>query len=270
MKKSKIWISINSFFAFVSAFIIMKGISAISRFIIIRYFNGSTQMDNFEMDCITWKYSAFWTQTTVISIYTIGFFVCLATALISYALYRHNRAKKGFLKLWFSWLFVIAVNQSVGLFLRDIPLKRDIYHALNWMYIPYGIMIVITVLTIPALYFLNIGNDIKFLRMAPAFDDIVSNRSRRGFYTRIALIPAVAGSVFLLLMHFYNIQLFEISELLLLIISICITYIMFIKDELIIEFRIVKNENSNNFNLFVLMLFIVSVAAFYYFTTKYY
>lgn len=270
MKNSKIWISINSFFAFVSAFIVMKGIIAISRFIIIRYFDGSTQMDNFELDCITWKYSSFWTQTTVISIYTIGLFAGLSTILLSYALYRHYRIRRGFVKLWFSWLFVIAINQSVGLFIRDIPFKRDLYHALNWMYLPYGIMIAISVLTVPALYFLNIGNDIKFLRMAPGFDDIISNRSRRGFYTRIALIPAVAGSAFLLLMHFYNIQLFEISELLLLIISICVTYIMFIKDELIVEFRIVKNENSNNFNLFVLILFIVSVAAFYYFSTKYY
>ncbi|MDD4148742.1 MAG: hypothetical protein PHE33_01815 [Bacteroidales bacterium] len=270
MKKSKIWISINSFFAFVSAFLVMKGIIAVSRFIVIRSFSGSTQMENFELDCITWKYSEFWTSTSVVSIYTIGLLVSAATIILSYMLYRHFRTRKGFLKLWFAWLFVISINQSIGLFIRDIPFKRDLYHALNWMFIPYEVMIAISILTVPALYFINVGNDIKFLRIAPTYDDLLSNHRRRKFYTIVALIPAIAGSIFLLLMRFHNIQLFELSELFLLIGCICISYTQFLKDELIVEFKIVKNENSNKLNLFVLSLFIISIAIFYYFSVKYF
>jgi hypothetical protein len=270
MKKNKAWVTINSIFAFVSAFIFVKAVVAVSRFLVIRYFNGSTQMENFEMDCITWMYSDFWTMTSVLSIYLIGLIVSANLIIISYVLYRYFRTHKGFLKLWFAWLYVISINQSIGLFIRDIPLKRDLFHALNWMYIPYAVMIVIAVISLPALFFTNIGNDIKFLRMAPSFDEILSNNSRRRFYTRIAFLPALFGSMILLLLHFYKIELFEISELLLLIASVSITYILFFKEELIVEFRIVKNEPSNKLSILMLILFICSVIGFYFFTTKYY
>jgi hypothetical protein len=270
MKNNKTWIVINSMFAFVSAFIFAKAIIALARFFVIRHFEGSTQMDNFELDCVTWKYSPFWTHTSVISIYLTGFFISLAMVFIAYFMYRYFRTNKGFLKLWFAWLYVISINQSVGLFLRDIPFKRDIYHALNWMYIPYGVMFTFAILTVIILYFTNIGNEIKFLRMTTSYDDILSNKLRSKLYTRIALLPAIFGSAFLLLIHFYNIQLFEITELVILIASIGLTYISFMKGELIVEFRIVKGEMSNKFNLFVLILFVLSLTAFFYFTETYY
>lgn len=270
MKKNKVWIGVNSFFAFVSAYIFVKALVAISRFIVIRYFGGATEMDNFELDCITWMYSEFWTHTTVISIYLIGALIAGISAIAAYVLYRSVRMQKGFLKLWFSWIYVIAINQSIGVLLRDIPFKRDIYHALNWMYFPYWLMIVITVFSIPALYFTNLGNDIKFLRMAPSFDDIASNRSRRRFFTRVAMLPAFFGCLFVLLMHFWDIRLFEITEALVLLVSLSVTYFLFHKEELIVEFRIVKSEPSDRFNLFVVLLFALSVGCFYYFTTTYY
>jgi hypothetical protein len=270
MKKNKVWITINSIFAFVSAFIFIKAIVAFARFVIILYFNGSTQMTNFEMDCITWMYSEFWTTTTVLSIYMIGLIISANLIIISYVLYRNFRTIKGFLKLWFAWLYVISINQSIGLFIRDIPFKRDLYHALNWMYIPYGVMFGIAVLTVPALYFTNLGNDIKFLRMAPSFDDILSNAQRRRFFTRIAFLPALLGSAIILLMHFNRIQLFEIAELLLIIASILVSYVIFRKDELIVEFRIVKNEPTNKFNVFMFTLFVLAIGAYYYFTIRYY
>jgi hypothetical protein len=155
MKKNKSWIIINSFLAFVTAFFFIKAIVVISKFLVIRYFSGSTQMQNFEIECVTWVYSSFWTNSSVISIYLIGFIVSLLLIIISYLLYQRFKTIRGFLKLWFSWLYVFAVNQSVGLFIRDIPFKRDIYHALNWMYIPYGAMIAIAVLSIPVLFILN-------------------------------------------------------------------------------------------------------------------
>ena len=131
-------------------------------------------------------------------------------------------------------------------------------------------MIVIAVLTVPALYFANLGNDIKFLRMAPSFDDIASNRSRRRFFTRVVMLPAFFGSLFVLLLHFWDIQLFEITEALILLVSLSVTYLLFRKEELIVEFRIVKSEPSDRFNLFVMVLFALSLFCFYYFTTTYY
>lgn len=262
MKKNKSWIIINSFLAFVSAFIFIKAVIVFTKFLVIRYFGGSTQMENFEMECVTWTYSSFWTNASVISIYLIGFFVSLLLILISIFLFRKFKTVRGFIKLWFSWLYVFAVNQSIGVFLRDIPFKRDIYHALNWMFIPYALMIVIAVLSVPLLFALNYGNDIRFLRMAPSFDNIISNRHRRRFYTQVALIPSVLGSLFILLLHFYRINLFEIVEKLLIIFAILIAYTRFSKKDLIFEFHIVKNEPMNKPSLLLIVMFIVALFSF--------
>ncbi|MBN2778878.1 MAG: hypothetical protein JXR36_14670 [Bacteroidales bacterium] len=270
MNKNRIWISINSFLAFVSAFIFLKAVIVLARFVVMRHFGGSTQMENFEIECITWMYSSFWTQTSVVSIYLIGFIVALFLIIAFYALYRRFRTVRGFLKLWFAWLYVFAVNQSIGAFLRDIPFKRDIYHALNWLYIPYGVMIAMAVFSIALLFALNYGNDIKFLRMSPSFDSISSNRQRRRFYTRVALLPAIFGSAFILLLHFNNINLFEIVEKLLIIFAVVVAYLQFSKEDLIIEFRIVKNEPSEKPGILLIALFALSLYGFLFLKNIYF
>lgn len=270
MKKSNLWITINSFFIFVSAFIFVKSLVILSKFIVMRSFGGSTQIKNFEIECITWKYSAFWTPTSVISIYLTGAITAAIMAIIAYVLYRALRTRKGFVKLFFSWVYVIAINQSIGIFLRDIPAKRDIYHALNWMYIPYWAMIVIMLISIPVLFFANVGNDIKFLRMATSNENIISNKERGKLYTRVALLPAILGSVFMLLTHFKSIQFFEIIEALLIIVSIGFTYAIFFKENFPVQFRINKSEPTDKFSVFSIALFCTAIALFYYLITTYY
>ncbi len=270
MKRNKSWIIINSFLAFVSAFIFIKAVIIFTKFIVIRYFGGSTQLENFEMECVTWSYSSFWTTESVISIYLIGFFVSLILILISIFLFKKFKTVRGFIKLWFSWLYVFAVNQSIGMFLRDIPFERDIYHALNWMFIPYALMIVIAVLSLPLLFAMNYGNDIRFLRMAPSFDNIISNRRRRFFYTNVALIPSVLGSMFILLLHLYGINLFEIVEKLLIIFAILIAYMRFTKDDLIVEFHIVKDEPINKPSPLLITMFIVTLFSFLFLKNIYF
>lgn len=270
MKKNRCWIIINSFLAFVSAFIFMKAVVLFAKFLVIRYFGGSMQMENFEIECVTWTYSSFWTNASVVSIYLIGFMVSLLFILVAIFLHSKFKTVRGFIKLWFSWLYVFAVNQSIGLFIRDIPFKRDIYHALNWMYIPYGLMIAIAVISVPLLFGLSYGNDIRFLRMAPSFNNILNNKRRRRFYTQVAFIPAVLGSVFLLLLHFSSINLFEIVEKLLIIFSILIAYLHFIKGELIVEFHIVKDEPTNKPSILLILLFFVSIFSFIFLKNIYF
>ncbi|PLX09024.1 MAG: hypothetical protein C0596_04290 [Marinilabiliales bacterium] len=270
MNKKSYWIFLNSFFAFVSAFIFIKAIIVIFRFLVIRYFNGSTQMDNFEIDCITWKFSSFWNQTSVISIYIAGFFIACVIIVFAYILYRWFRTKRGFFKLWFTWLYIFAISQSFGIFLRDIPFRRDIYHALNWMYFPYWLMIVASLITIPAIIVLNFSNDIKFLRMSPGFDYIRSNIQRRRLYTKVALLPSIFGSIFILFLHFNNINLFEIVEKLIIIAGIVIAYFHFSREEMLVEFRIVKNEPIGKPGLLLIILFILSLYGYLYLKNIYF
>ncbi len=123
-------------------------------------------------------------------------------------------------------------------------------------------MIVVAVLSLPFIVLLNYGNDIKFLRMSPGFDFISSNRQRRRLYTRIALLPAIFGSLFILGLHFNNIHLFEVVEKLIIILGVLVAYIHFAKEELIVEFRIVKNEPIQKPGIILIVLFVFSMYGF--------
>lgn len=267
MKDSKLWITVNSLLAFISAFLFAKMVLGFARFVVMRFFEGCVVMRNFEILCVTWKYSPIWTYKSVISIYLTGFIAAIVLLIISYLLFLKYKKIRGFIKLWIIWLQVILINQSVGLFLRDVPFKRDLFHALEWMHIPYNVMIFITILSIPILIVFNLYNHTKFLRMTPAYDYILSNKRQRNLYTLLAFIPAVLGSFFLLILNGFKFQLFELVELSILIISIGFSYFLMLNEELTIEIRIVKNEPSNRFSLFVFSGFAIILAAFYFYNS---
>ncbi len=264
MKQGKLWIVFNSLLAFISAFIFAKMVIGFARFLVMRYFDGSVIMKNYEILCVSWKYSEIWTKKSVISIYLTGLIVAVLLIVFSSILYTKSKSIRGFAKLWLIWLYVVSINQSIGLFIRDIPFRRDLFHALEWMFIPYTVIITICFLSIPFLIITNIYNHLKFLRMTPSFDRVSSKKKQRAFYTNIAVIPAVIGSLILMMLNGFKIEMFEIVELLVLIFSLLFSYsLMF--HTLTIMPRIVKNEPTNKFGLILFVLLCITIGTFYFF-----
>lgn len=262
MKKHKFWIFFNSLLAFISAYIFMKAVIIITRFAIIRIFGGSTILYNFEMDCFNPPYSGFWNPLNVFSIYLSGFIVSAILVLLAYLFYKRFRMHVGLIKLWFVWLYIIAISQSFGVLFRDIPFYRDIYHALNWMFIPYGAMLGIAFVMLPILFFTNFMNIIRFSKMAPHYDYIATPVAKRKFYGRVALLPAIAGSVFLLLLNIMHLQAFEIIEKLIIIFCVSIAYLHFLRKNKTLHFRRVKNDTTDEMSPIIIVLFILAIAGF--------
>jgi hypothetical protein len=270
MKEEKIWITINSTLAFMSAFVVAKMTIGLARFVVMRHFDGSVIMRGYEILCVSWKYSPIWTYKSVISIYLTGFITALVLYILSNILYHKYKRNRGFLKLWLIWLIIIFINQSIGLFLRDIPFKRDLFHALQWMHLPYAIMIIFTIISIPLLIMTNLYNHAKFLRMTPTYDYILSKKRQRNFYALIAVIPAILGSFFLLAFNGFKFQSFQVIELFILIVSLGFSFILMLKGELTREIRIVKDEPSNRFSLLLFVGSIIIFTTFYFFSTIYF
>lgn len=268
--QSKNIIIINSLLAFISAFIFVKGVIAISRFFVLKFFGSTTNMINFDIVSMDTQFSPIWTYKSVISIYLIGFIVALFLVFISYHLYRYFRTRKGTFKLWFNWVYFIALIHSLGLFIRDIPLKRDFYHALNWMHMPYWLMITLTILSGLALIYILSMNEIKFLRLVPSFDFLQTNKSRRKFYFVIAVLPALLGSLFLIILQINTLELYVIIELIMIVIGIFVPYFMLLFNKMIVLFRIIKGERPNFLSGILVVLFVLSIISYYYFKTTYY
>lgn len=268
--RGKINIILNSFFCFISAFIMIKGIIVLSRFIIMRQFSAWVHLINFDLICMNGEDARIWTPLSVVSIYGVGFFVAAFLAVLGLVFFYKIKRTKGLLKLFAFWFYVIALNQSLGVFLRDIPIKRDVYHALNWMYVPYEAMIGITVLAGIVLFILNGFNYKKALRVVPSTELIRDNKNRRKTYAYIVMFPAIISAVFLLLLHFYNIKVYEVAEFIILIISLAVPYIIFFSGSIPKKIKILKDEPTDLFNknamgmavLFLIGFFVVKIIYF--------
>lgn len=270
MNKGKFNIILNSVFCFVSAFIMIKGIIALLRFIMMRHFSAWVHLINFDLICMNGKDARIWTPLSVISMYSVGFLAAAGLAVLGLVFFFKIRKKRGLLKLFAFWFYVIALNQSLGVFLRDIPIKRDLYHALNWMYVPYEFMIGLTIFAGIILFSLNGFNYKKALRVVHSTEIIRDNKNRRKTYAYIVMFPAIISVAFLLLLHFYNINAYEIIEFSVLLISLAVPYIVFLSGNIPKKIKILRDEPINQFNknamvmafLFLIVFFVVKMIYF--------
>ncbi len=260
--KDRINFVLNSIFCFITAFMVVKGIIGLSRFVIMRHFSAWVHLVNFDLICMNGKDARIWTETSVISMYSVGFIVASALAIIGIIVYYKIKKTKGLLKLFTFWFYVIALNQSLGVFLRDIPIKRDLYHALNWMYVPYEFMIGLTVLSGIILFVLNGFNHRKALRVATSTEQIRDNKSRRKTYALIVVLPALISSIFLFFLHFYNMKVYGAIEFLILIISLLVPYAMFFRGEIPKKIKIFKEENTAKINSFFLTTSVLALIGY--------
>lgn len=265
--RSEVLIIFNSALCFITAFIGVKAIIGLARFVIMRHFSAWVHLVNFDLICMNGKDARIWTHTSVISMYSVGVIVASILAIFSLIAYYKLKKFKGLLKLFAFWFYAIALNQSLGVFLRDIPIRRDFYHALNWMYTPYELMIGLTILAGIILLILNSFNYKKALRVAISTEHIRDNKSRRKTYANIVMIPALLSSIFLTLLHFYNIYTYEVTELVILLISLSTPYIIFFRGEIPRKIKIFKDETTDKLNYFA--LFMASSAIIGYFLVKF-
>jgi len=267
----KNWIIFNSTFCFLSAFLFVKGAIGFWRFTIMRYFDAWVNLDNFDLICLNGKYAKIWTQNSVISMYGVGFLVGFFLFLSGFYLYKKYKTKKGLLKLWFIWLYVIAVNQSFGLLIRDILLNREIFHALKYLTIPDELQIGVIILSVLIIIVIHGFSVRKFLRLATSSRDLRENFKRRILYTQLVWFPALIGSFLILIIHFWDIRDYEIIELLILILSLSIPYLLFISRKLPKKIRILKDEQTDIRNMpviYVTTLFLIGffIVKFVFFT----
>lgn len=261
-RKEKIWFILNSTFYFLSAFIFVKGLVDVSRFIVMRYFHAWVHLLNFDLVCLNGPHANIWNQTSVIIMYGVGFLVSLLIFIFSTYLFQKFKSKLGTFKLFITWVYIISLNQSFGVIIRDIPLRREFYHALNWMYLPYAVMIAILIFAIILLFIFNNSNANKFLRVANSLNEIRDNKSRRKTYTQVALFPALLGSAFISLLHPLRIDVYEVIELFLIVFFLCVPYIMLFAGQIPSKIKIFKEEKSKVFNLSIILLFALLMTSF--------
>ncbi|HOS84316.1 MAG TPA: hypothetical protein PK199_05310, partial [Bacteroidales bacterium] len=90
-------------------------------------------------------HSSFWSQITVISIYSVTVIVAFCLYLLS-KIFQKKIKLESSLKLLFCWIQIILLFQSFGVIIKSIIIQQDFYYALLWLYIPPFVIYIIGIL----------------------------------------------------------------------------------------------------------------------------
>lgn len=250
----------NSTLCLISAFIFAKFVIGLVRYLTINYFGGEIEIANFDVNCVT-KDPTFWTIKRIMVTYSIG--VITSSLMIVGSLYSFNKFKymRGLTKLWFLWLYVVSVVLTLGTIAKDIMLRRDFYWTVVYMFLPQPALYMIVFIASVGLLVVGYFFHRKFLRFSISLELVRTRRQRMELYTFIAVVPVIVVTYVLIFIHFYHLRIYELTEALILIITVFVPYLRVYRDNKPIN--LLKNETTNVFNYKALLLAIGGVILFY-------
>ncbi|OQA97587.1 MAG: hypothetical protein BWY22_01231 [Bacteroidetes bacterium ADurb.Bin217] len=255
VKEYKIFI--HSLLSFLSAFFIVKVLLLFVRYSTINFFNGSYELNHFEVICTNHPHSSFWTQTTVVSIYGIS--VVVSFCLYIFSKFLQKRIKLESLhKLLFCWIQIILLFQSFGIIVKSILIQQDFYYALLWLYLPPVAIYVIGIIFLVVYFKLQYSIFFEFVKISPSQRLIKTLENKRLFFIKHCILPVLCGYAILFLIHEFEMYIYEIVEF-----SVCILILSSVlirkKNKAI---KIHKNYTILTFNYFLLCITIICLGGY--------
>ncbi|HOT15370.1 MAG TPA: hypothetical protein PK252_11475 [Bacteroidales bacterium] len=153
--KKIILFSVNSFFAFLSSFLLLHILSQIVTIIVAHANSIPTRFNYFNVIFPISDDSNLWTQNSVVSIYLSGPLFCLLLGLafrryLTISIDNPNRNTK----LFFIWGYTHAMNCFFGGLIAGIPLLKGIGYVPIWLYFS-NTALIITIVFSGVLLLLN-------------------------------------------------------------------------------------------------------------------
>lgn len=245
-------IFIQSLLSFLTVFFLVKLVLIFIRFITINYFNGGYDLIHFELICTNHPHSSFWSQITVISIYSVTVIVAFCLYLLS-KIFQKKIKLESSLKLLFCWIQIILLFQSFGVIIKSIIIQQDFYYALLWLYIPPFVIYIIGILFLVLYIKLQYSIFFEFAKISPSQRLIKTLENKRSFFIKHCILVVLCGYAMLFIIHSFQIYIYEIVEF-----SVCILVLSSIlirkKNKAI---KIHKNYTIFTFNYYLLSTTII-------------
>lgn len=244
---------INSLISFLSAFLLLKIFVGFIRYSLLKAFGGTAKIINFQVIAIEGPYSKIWTYLSVYLIYGLGIILCILIFFIAKILLNKYYKHKGGLKIFLIWIKIIALHQSLVLIFTGTVLKQDhsFIHVLEWMYIPYVVMIIIGVLCL-LIFGLNIYlNFFRLLVFSPSVNFIDDIKSKKIFYLVNYIFVIIVGYIVLIAINFPHIYMYEIFEAGFLLIP----FIIGLVRDRELPVSIPKNDKTYKIDLLLILFF---------------
>ena len=203
---------INSLLAFLTSFLLLKGIIAFTRYLVIQHYSGVHTKLNYEMICTSNSFSGVWTYSSVYAIYGIGVVTSFAIFILAEYLFKVTFQFLGVVKMVVIWLTILSLQHSFGFVFKGAVLKQDFYWVLCWMSFPDFLTYIVGVLSFIAFVLLLYVRFGRFLLVADSRNSISRLKRKRNFFIINYVVVSGVGYFLLFALNKFKIQQYELME----------------------------------------------------------
>ena len=207
-------ILLSSLGVFLFSFICIKVVIILSKYIVAWIFGIDTFLVSFRLMGISPSYSQVWSVTSVYAFYSIELIVPLIFYLAALSLLIRNTKKHTNVKVFYLWLGFTSFYIFFASIIAGIVTKTNIFHFLQWIYIPYYIMMLIAVLIFVVSIVFAFFYNKKFIIVSPIEEpDMPTQRTIMYYSVFLPLLIAIITLSVTIMFSFHKYELCELMVL---------------------------------------------------------
>jgi len=211
-KQQRLSLFVNSLGIFLLSFICIKVIILLVKYFIAWSFSIDTTLVNFRLMGISPADSGAWTTTSVRIFYGADIVVPLIVFFWAFFLFQESLEKPTNYKIGYLWIGFLAIHSSCSATVAGIVTHTNVFHFLQWCYIPYFIMMLIAFGLLPMLFIFGWFYNRQYLIASPIESEESQLTDQRTVLFYCMALPVLAGSFFLFLIisfFFHKYDFFE-------------------------------------------------------------
>ncbi|MCD4745393.1 MAG: hypothetical protein K8R58_03755 [Bacteroidales bacterium] len=193
--------SINSFFLFIISYILVYMIYQFTVLISASFFGLDSIL--FYYDLAFNDFSPLWTRLNIIFITLSGPFISLVIGILFYNVFTKIKKITGLYKLFFLWISFHGFNFFLGAFVSGVSFDEGLGYVANWLYMNVFVKIFFSLIFLFILSVIGYYSTKKFLETSNSIYRI-KREYRMNFLLNVAVIPWLAGSLFMLFVKIPN------------------------------------------------------------------
>lgn len=144
--------------------------------------------------------SGLWDFDSVYSIYSVEWLVPVALFLAAFGMFRRQRDEQPFTLVIWLWCMYQALVGFFGSLLAGAVAQGNVFHLLQWMYLPNHIIVGISIVSIPLFLWCLYALYPLFLKFAPDTAWLETDVQQRHLYISGIGLPLLAGAILILIL----------------------------------------------------------------------
>jgi hypothetical protein len=157
-------------------------------------------------------FSPLWTRTNILFITFTGPFTALVVGLAFFFYFSKKKSYKPYRRLFFVWIAIHGLNQFFGAFASGVAFDEGFGYVPIWLYWPFGIRILVSIIMIFTLGIFGYHSTSRFLSTSNSIYRI-RNENKQYFLLTQAILPAFFGSLIVYLLKLPKIFPYEVGML---------------------------------------------------------